>query len=179
MYGTICTISDITFRLYDIQSLYSWPQTCFISHHTHYIWQHIHCICHHTQIIHHITPIDVWYHSHNMYDIIWTSYDITSTLYDITPLYDITSTVFFWFVCWCRREWQTTTAFLSWESHEQYEKQKYDTERWTPKVSRCSICYGEITPERMKRLHKCRNNAQFWMWVVMGVKSDVIKNSMA
>ena len=38
---------------------------------------------------------------------------------------------------------------------------------------------GEITPERMKRRHQCRNNPQFWMGLVMGVKSDVIKNSTA
>ena len=38
---------------------------------------------------------------------------------------------------------------------------------------------GEITPERMKRCHQCRNNAQFWVGLVMGVKSDVIKNSIA
>ena len=43
-----------------------------------------------------------------------------------------------------RREWQTTSAFLTWEPHEQYEKTKrYDTERWTPQVSRCPICYWE------------------------------------
>ena len=38
---------------------------------------------------------------------------------------------------------------------------------------------GEITPERMKRRHQRRNNTQFWMWMVMGVKSDVIKNSIS
>ena len=38
---------------------------------------------------------------------------------------------------------------------------------------------GEITPERMKRWHQCRNNTQFWMGLVMGGKSDVIKNSIA
>ena len=32
-----------------------------------------------------------------------------------------------------RREWQTTSVFLPWEFHEQYEKAKrWDTERWTP-----------------------------------------------
>ena len=41
-----------------------------------------------------------------------------------------------------RREWQTTSAFLPWEPHEQYEKAKrYNTERVTPQVSRYSICY--------------------------------------
>ena len=41
-----------------------------------------------------------------------------------------------------RREWQTTSVFLSWESHEQYEMAKrYDTERWTLQIGRCPICY--------------------------------------
>ena len=34
-----------------------------------------------------------------------------------------------------RREWQTTSIFLPWEPHKQYEKAKrQDTERWTPQV---------------------------------------------
>ena len=41
-----------------------------------------------------------------------------------------------------RREWQTTSVFLPWEPHEQYEKAKsLDTERWNPQVGRCPICY--------------------------------------
>ena len=41
-----------------------------------------------------------------------------------------------------RREWQTTSVFLPWESHGQYEKAKiYDSERLTPHVGRCPICY--------------------------------------
>ena len=44
---------------------------------------------------------------------------------------------FYW-----RREWQTTSVFLPWEPHEQYTKAKrYDTERWTPQIGRCPICY--------------------------------------
>ena len=38
---------------------------------------------------------------------------------------------------------------------------------------------GEITPERMKRWHQRRNNTQSWMGLVMGVQSDMIKNSIA
>ena len=42
----------------------------------------------------------------------------------------------------CRRKWQTISAFLPWEPHEQYEKAKrYNTERWTPQVRSCPICY--------------------------------------
>ena len=41
-----------------------------------------------------------------------------------------------------RREWQTTSIFLFWEPHEQYEKAKrYNTERWAPQVRRCPIYY--------------------------------------
>ena len=41
-----------------------------------------------------------------------------------------------------RREWQTTSVFLPWEPDEQYEKAKrQDTERGTPQVGRCPICY--------------------------------------
>ena len=41
-----------------------------------------------------------------------------------------------------RTEWQTTSVFLPWEPHEQYEKAKRQkTERWTPQVSRYPICY--------------------------------------
>ena len=44
----------------------------------------------------------------------------------------------------CRRKWQTTSVFLHWEPHEQYEKAKgYDTERWNPQVSRCPYATGE------------------------------------
>ena len=44
---------------------------------------------------------------------------------------------------WKRRmKWQTTSVFLPWEPHDQYEKaNRYDTERWTPQVSRGPICY--------------------------------------
>ena len=40
------------------------------------------------------------------------------------------------------RECQITSVFLSWKPHEQYEKAKiYDTDRWTPQIGRCPICY--------------------------------------
>ena len=41
-----------------------------------------------------------------------------------------------------RREWQTASVFLPWGPHEQYEEAKrWDTERWTPQVDRCPVCY--------------------------------------
>ena len=43
-----------------------------------------------------------------------------------------------------RREWQTTSVFLPWEPHEQYEKAKrYDTERWTPRLIGAQYATGE------------------------------------
>ena len=38
---------------------------------------------------------------------------------------------------------------------------------------------GEIIPEGMKKLSQSRNEAQFWMCLVMKVKSDVVKNNIA
>ena len=38
---------------------------------------------------------------------------------------------------------------------------------------------GEITPERMKRWSQTKNNTQLWMWPVMEVKSDAVKNNIA
>ena len=52
-----------------------------------------------------------------------------------------------------RREWQTTSVFLPWEPHEQYEKAKWSSERGTPQVGKPTMLLeisGEITPERMK-----------------------------
>ena len=37
----------------------------------------------------------------------------------------------------------------------------------------------QIAPERMKRLGKSRNNAQWWMRLVVKVKSDAVKNNIA
>ena len=38
---------------------------------------------------------------------------------------------------------------------------------------------GEIAPERMKRWSQSKNNSQLWMWQVMEVKSDAVKNNIA
>ena len=37
----------------------------------------------------------------------------------------------------------------------------------------------EIAPERMKRLGQSRNDTQLWMFLVVKVKSDAIKNNIA
>ena len=37
----------------------------------------------------------------------------------------------------------------------------------------------EITPERIKRWSQSKNNIQLWIWLVMEVKSDAVKNNIA
>ena len=44
----------------------------------------------------------------------------------------------------CRREWQTTSVFLPWEPHEQYEKAKrYDNEIELPRSVAAQYATGE------------------------------------
>ena len=38
---------------------------------------------------------------------------------------------------------------------------------------------GEITPERRKSQIQSKNNTQLWMWLVVEVKSDAVKNNIA
>ena len=38
---------------------------------------------------------------------------------------------------------------------------------------------GEITQEGMKRLNLSGNNAKLWMYLVVQVKSDAVKNNIA
>jgi len=38
---------------------------------------------------------------------------------------------------------------------------------------------GKITPERIKRWSQSENSALLWMWLVMEVKSDAVKNNIA
>ena len=38
---------------------------------------------------------------------------------------------------------------------------------------------GEVSPERMERLSQSENNARLWAFLVMGVKSDAVKISVA
>ena len=37
----------------------------------------------------------------------------------------------------------------------------------------------EIIPERMKRQNQRKNNTQLWMWLMMEVKSNAVKNNIA
>ena len=38
---------------------------------------------------------------------------------------------------------------------------------------------GEIAPERMKRLSQSRNDTQLWMYLVVKVKYNAVKNNIA
>ena len=38
---------------------------------------------------------------------------------------------------------------------------------------------GEIAPEGMKRLGQSRSTAQLWMYLVVKLKSDIVKNNTA
>ena len=83
-----------------------------------------------------------------------------------------------------RKEWQTTSVFLPWEPHEQYEKEKWkDTERGTPQVSKVPNMLleisGEITPERMKGWRQSKNNTQLRIWLVIEARSDAVKSNIA
>ena len=37
----------------------------------------------------------------------------------------------------------------------------------------------EITPKRMKRWNQSESNTQLWMWLVMEVKCNAVKNNIA
>ena len=54
-----------------------------------------------------------------------------------------------------RREWQTISVFLPWQSHEQYEKAKnWDTERWTPQVVGAHYATGDQWRNNSKKNDK-------------------------
>ena len=38
---------------------------------------------------------------------------------------------------------------------------------------------ADITPERMKRRNQSKNNTQLWIWLLMEVKPDAVKNNTA
>ena len=58
------------------------------------------------------------------------------------------------------------------------KRQKHATERWTPQVG-AQYATGEKVPERMKRLSQSENNAQVYMWLVVEVKFNIVKNNVA
>ena len=83
----------------------------------------------------------------------------------------------------CRKERQTTPLLLLWGPHEQYEKAKrYNTRRWAPPgLTMSNMLPGQLllAPERMKWLGQSGNDIQLWMCLVMKVKSNSVKSSIA
>ena len=84
--------------------------------------------------------------------------------------------------CIWRREWQTTSVFLPWESHEQHEKAKrYDTERWTPRSVVPLYAPGEerINYRKNEDMEPKQKQCPIVLWLVMEVKSSAVKNKIA
>ena len=78
-----------------------------------------------------------------------------------------------------RRERQTTSVFLPWEPHEQYEKAKDMTLKVEPpKLVVSSMLLEksrEIALEGMKRQNQIGNDTQLWMCLVVKVKVQYCK----
>ena len=74
--------------------------------------------------------------------------------------------------------------FLSWEPHEQYEKAKrYDTEKdELPRSVGTQYATGEEwwnNSRKKKRWSQSKNNIQLWMWLVVEVKFNAVRNNTA
>ena len=85
-----------------------------------------------------------------------------------------------------RREWKITSVFLPRELHEQYEKAKNDmTLEDGPPKSGVQCATGEEeramtnSSERMEWLGQSGNNAQLWLCLVVKVKPNAVKNTLA
>ena len=83
-------------------------------------------------------------------------------------------------------EKQTTTVFLPQEPHKQYEKAKNDmTLEDGPPKSGVQCATGEEeramtnSSERMEWLGQSGNNAQLWLCLVVKVKPNAVKNTIA
>ena len=61
------------------------------------------------------------------------------------------------------------------------KRQKYRTLKHYPgwKVPNMLLENSEVTPERVKRRSESKNSTQLWMWLVMEVKPDAVKNNIA
>ena len=65
------------------------------------------------------------------------------------------------------------------------KKQKDMTLEESPSAQVSNMLLGEngrqllIAPERIKHLGQSRNNTQLWMYLVVKVKSNAVKNSIA
>ena len=82
-----------------------------------------------------------------------------------------------------RREWQTTSIFLPWELHEQYEKAKERTVKdELPRLVGAQYATGDQWRNNSRKnegMNPKQNNTQLWMWLVMEVRSNDLKSNIA
>ena len=80
-----------------------------------------------------------------------------------------------------RREWQTTSVFLFWEPHEQYERQKdrplKDELPRSVGAQYATRDQWRNNSRKTEEMEPKQNNTQLWMWLVMEVKSDAVKSN--
>ena len=86
-----------------------------------------------------------------------------------------------------RKVWQTPSVLLPWEPHEQYEKAKKKKKKmiWKDGLPR-SVSAQYATGEEWRNSSRKNEEAEpkrkphmLWMWLVMDVKSDAVKNNVA
>jgi len=81
-----------------------------------------------------------------------------------------------WFTGEGRSEWQTTPVVLPWE-------QKYMTLKdELPRSVGAQYATGDKWTNNSRKneeMEPSKNNAQLWMWLVMEVKSNAVKNNIA
>ena len=86
-------------------------------------------------------------------------------------------------VVYWRREWQTTSVFLPWEPHEQYERQNDRTlkEELLGSVGAQYATGDEWRNNSRKNegMEPSKNNTQLWMRLVIEVKSNAVKSNIA
>ena len=80
-----------------------------------------------------------------------------------------------------RREWQTTSVFFPWELHESMKRQKDRTLKdELPRSVDAQYATGEEWRNNSrKRWSQSKNSAQLWMWLVIELKSEAVKNNIA
>ena len=79
-------------------------------------------------------------------------------------------------------EWQTISEFLPWEPHEQYEKAKSSLKDELPRLEGARYATGEEWNNNSRKNEETepkQKHTQLWMWLVMEVKSDVVKNNIS
>ena len=80
------------------------------------------------------------------------------------------------------REWQTTSVFLSWKAHEQYEKAKDETLKdELPRSVGAQYAMGDEwrnNSRKNEELEPNKNNTQLCMWLVLEIKSHAVKSNI-